>query len=37
MGHLWIKCLRCEREHRETVLFEPPHDITHQDPGPWPR
>ena len=34
MGHLWIWCGRCHEEGREAMFYEPPHDITHRDPGP---
>jgi hypothetical protein len=35
MGHLWIWCGACHEEGRETMLYEPPHDPAHRDPGPW--
>jgi len=35
MGHLWILCGTCHKEQRETMFYEPPHDIKHREPGPW--
>jgi hypothetical protein len=29
MGHLWVACGACDDEHRETICYEPPHDISH--------
>jgi hypothetical protein len=34
MGHLRVQCWACHEEGgRETLLFEPAHDITHRSPG----
>jgi hypothetical protein len=33
MGHLWVWCGACHEESRDTVFYEPPHDIAHLDPG----
>ena len=35
MGHLWILCVACHEEGRETMLYEPPHDPEYRAPGPW--
>jgi hypothetical protein len=35
MGHLWIWCGTCHEEGRETMLYEPPHDPAHREPGSW--
>jgi len=35
MGHLWIWCGACHEDGRETMLYEPPHDPEHREPGPW--
>jgi hypothetical protein len=33
MGHLWVWCGACHEERRrETVFYEPPHDIAHLEP-----
>jgi hypothetical protein len=37
MGHLMITCGTCHQDRRESVFYEPPHDIAHRDPGPWRR
>jgi len=34
MGHLWVSCDTCYREHWSTTFYEPPHDIRHQRAGP---
>jgi hypothetical protein len=35
MGHLLIVCGTCHEDRREPVFYEPPHDISHREPGPW--
>jgi len=35
MGHLLITCGSCHADHRESVFYDPPHDIRHRAPGPW--
>jgi len=35
MGHLRIWCEACHQEGREATFYEPSHDITHREPGPW--
>ena len=35
MGHLWVLCVACHEDHRESMFYEPPHDIRHREPGPW--
>ena len=35
MGHLLISCGCCHDELRSTTCYEPPHDVTHRQAGPW--
>jgi hypothetical protein len=35
MGHLWILCGTCHGDRRQSVFYEPPHDIRHHAPRPW--
>jgi hypothetical protein len=37
MGHLWVLCGACHEGRRESVFYEPPHDIRHREPGAWRR
>ena len=30
MGHLWVLCMACHEDHRESMFYEPPHDIRHE-------
>jgi hypothetical protein len=34
-GHLWVLCVACHEDNRESVFYEPPHDIRYREPGPW--
>ena len=36
MGHLLISCGSCHDELWSTTFYEPPHDITHRQAGPFP-
>jgi hypothetical protein len=35
MGHLLVTCGSCHKDRRESVFYEPPHDIRHLAPGSW--
>jgi hypothetical protein len=35
MGHLWVLCVACHADKRESMFYEPPHDIRHRTPGSW--
>ncbi len=35
LGHLWVRCGTCAAEGRDTVLYEPPHDIGGGRAAPW--
>jgi len=35
MGHLWVWCGACHEEGRDTVLYEPAHDVTHHEANPY--
>ena len=35
MGHLWILCVACHGDSRQSMFYEPPHDIKHHASGPW--
>jgi hypothetical protein len=33
MGHLLVICDACHEEHRQTIFYEPSHDIRHRPPS----
>ena len=35
MGHLWVLCGACHGDKRESMFYEPPHDVRHREPGAW--
>jgi hypothetical protein len=36
MGHVWVSCRACHEQRRQTMFYEPPHDIRHPQAGVQP-
>jgi hypothetical protein len=35
MGHLWVSCQACHAQLWDATFYEPPHDISCHQAGPW--
>jgi hypothetical protein len=35
MGHLWVSCQTCHAQLWDATFYEPPHDISCHQAGPW--
>ena len=35
MGHLLVTCQACHAQRRDATFYEPPHDISCHQAGPW--